>query len=372
MSEENERYLVLCVDRDDDLGRKTGISTPVVGRQQVVSAATRLAVADPEEADTNAMFASVKKFDELGAKGVAAEVAVVCGDENGGFDADRKVRREVEAVIGDGRFSGIIFVSDGGDDEQVMPLLQNIRPIVSVVRVAIKHSESVEQTYMVLGRYLRMLVFDPRYSKWVLGVPGVILLLAGILIAANQTLAAELLALLIIGGAFAVRGFNLDRWLAGILSRGPYGYVRLFSTIASGLVILVGISSGYALASASAQAASVVAHPSLLLVDAGILAGYFISGALFLVSIGLIIYTTGSMLAHLVRGSQRAWRDGVAILMVVLLYYPVGTFASILIGAQRESDILLVSYILLGLAVIFGLTTVIVPRVRTRATVAAE
>ncbi len=35
--------LVLCVDLDDDLGRKTGIDTPVVGRDAVVDAAVALA-----------------------------------------------------------------------------------------------------------------------------------------------------------------------------------------------------------------------------------------------------------------------------------------------------------------------------------------
>ena len=30
------KLLVICVDRDDDLGRKTGISTPVVGRDACI------------------------------------------------------------------------------------------------------------------------------------------------------------------------------------------------------------------------------------------------------------------------------------------------------------------------------------------------
>jgi len=44
------KLLVICIDRDDDLGRKTGISTPVVGRNACIEAAQRLALEDPEHA----------------------------------------------------------------------------------------------------------------------------------------------------------------------------------------------------------------------------------------------------------------------------------------------------------------------------------
>ena len=55
--------LVVCVDRDDDLGRKAGVNGPVIGRANVVDAAMRLGTADPEDADTNAMFAAVRLYD---------------------------------------------------------------------------------------------------------------------------------------------------------------------------------------------------------------------------------------------------------------------------------------------------------------------
>jgi len=48
--------LVIAVDRDDDLGRKTGIQSPVIGRRANIEAAVKLALADPEESDVNTMF----------------------------------------------------------------------------------------------------------------------------------------------------------------------------------------------------------------------------------------------------------------------------------------------------------------------------
>jgi uncharacterized membrane protein YuzA (DUF378 family) len=58
--------------------------------------------------------------------------------------------------------------------------------------------------------------------------------------------------------------------------------------------------------------------------------------------------------------------------MLCLLYFPILTFASILTGGARASEIALVTYILVGLAAIFGITSAIIPRIRTRATDAAE
>jgi len=85
MSQGQENYLVLCVDRDDDLGTKAKVVSPVVGREAAISAATKLALADPEEADANAIFAAVRKYDELMKRGMPCEVAIVCGNVERGL-----------------------------------------------------------------------------------------------------------------------------------------------------------------------------------------------------------------------------------------------------------------------------------------------
>ena len=359
------RYLILSVDRDDDLEVKTKIRTPIQGWEAVQDAATRLALADPEEADANALFATIKKHEELKARGVDCEVASVCGTADRGFDADRKIRREVEQLLSRGNYTGIILVSDGGDDEHVIPVLQTLKPIVSVDRLVIKHSKTVEETYLVLGRYLRMLVFDPHYSKWFLGVPGLMLLFAGVLVVFQYVIAAQLATLLILGGAFFIRGFNIDRSVAGILSTGPYGYIRLFSIFSSSLVVLVGLSFGVG-SLPSPVVNQVSLSPSLILVYGALLFGYFLKGALLFVWAGIGIYAIGALLAHLVRGSVRAWRDGVVLVMLALLYLPVDLFSTILIGGTKESTILLISYVLVGLAVIFGVTSTVYARLRLR------
>ncbi|MCH8973078.1 MAG: DUF373 family protein, partial [Thaumarchaeota archaeon] len=59
------KLLVICVDRDNDVGEKTGISTPVVGRDACIEAAQRLALEDPEDADSNSIFSAIKTYEDL-------------------------------------------------------------------------------------------------------------------------------------------------------------------------------------------------------------------------------------------------------------------------------------------------------------------
>ncbi|MDA4121190.1 MAG: DUF373 family protein [Thaumarchaeota archaeon] len=370
MSEPEEKYLVLCVDRDDDLGEKAKVVSPVVGRDGVLAAATKLALADPEEADANAIFAAVKKYDELTRTGVSCEVAVVCGKADRGFEADRRVGKEVAGVLEGAKYQGVVLVSDGREDEQVIPVIQSLKPIVSVQRVTVKHSQTVEETYQVLGRYLRMLVFDPHFSRWSLGVPGLILLLAGILIFANQVLEAELATLLILGGAFLIRGFNVDRTVAGLLQRGPTGYIRLFSMVASVMIVIAGVFTGYSavLNGAPAYVQAVESNPANLLAYGASLVGYMIRGSLALVFGGVAVYEAGAMLSHVARESNRWRREGYVLVMLLILYLPIRTFSDFLINGAAESTFLLISYVLIGLAAIFALTTTLYPRVRTRST----
>ena len=73
------RTLIICIDRDDDIGVKAGVKTPIIGRDACVSAATKLSISDPEEADANAIFAAMKEYDNLLSKGEFCEVVIVSG-----------------------------------------------------------------------------------------------------------------------------------------------------------------------------------------------------------------------------------------------------------------------------------------------------
>ncbi|MGI0041744.1 MAG: DUF373 family protein, partial [Nitrosopumilaceae archaeon] len=111
------KLLVICVDRDDDIGKKAGVVTPVVGRNACIEAAQRLALEDPEDADSNSIFAAIKTYEDLISRGYQAEVIVVAGNENRGIQADEKIVLQVKTVMERYAANGAVIVSDGEDDE---------------------------------------------------------------------------------------------------------------------------------------------------------------------------------------------------------------------------------------------------------------
>lgn len=176
----SSRLLVICVDRDNDVGEKAGIVTPVIGRDACIEAAQRLALEDPEDADSNSIFYAIRTYEDLVSKGYQTEVITVAGTKNRGVEADEKIAVEIRKVLEKFSANGAVIVSDGEDDESVIPIIQNVLPIVSVQRVVMRVSRTVEYSYAVFGKYLKMLIYDSKYSKFVLGVPGILLLIGGI------------------------------------------------------------------------------------------------------------------------------------------------------------------------------------------------
>ncbi|MFU8767751.1 MAG: DUF373 family protein, partial [Candidatus Methanoperedens sp.] len=93
--------LVICIDRDNDIGVKAGVKGPVIGREANLDAAIRLASADPEDSDVNTIFGGVKVYDTLMAEQSEVEIVSIAGDKNLGILADRKISEQLEKIIED-------------------------------------------------------------------------------------------------------------------------------------------------------------------------------------------------------------------------------------------------------------------------------
>ena len=341
-----KKLLVICVDRDNDVGEKTGITTPIVGRNACIDAAQRLAREDPEDADSNAIFYAVKTFEDLVSKGYQAEIITVAGVENKGVQADEKIASEIREVIDKFSASGAVIVSDGEDDESVIPVIQNLLPVVSVQRVVMKVSRSVEYSYAVFGKYLKMIAYDSKYSKFFLGVPGLLLLIGGIATVFGYT--TEIFAVLvsILGGAFLIRAFDIDRAWTSWTKPTPAGLIRSFTMIAGGIIILTSIPSG--IASIDVEIIPADISPIGVITNQ-ILIGQFVAGALPFWWIGVGSIFGGILLSNWLKGSLRAITDVLRIVVLVSLYPTIYQFTNILINA--ESPFTLIPPLLAGLAV---------------------
>ncbi len=149
------KTLVLTVDRDDDLGRKAGIRGPVVGREACLDAAIALALADPEDSDANAIFAAISTYDRLKKDGKDVAIAILTGHENVGMKSDEIITKQFEKVIEEVDPQDIIFVSDGSEDEFIMPIITSRRPIKHLRRVIVRQSKNLEGTYYIIMKALK-------------------------------------------------------------------------------------------------------------------------------------------------------------------------------------------------------------------------
>jgi len=93
------RLLVICIDRDNDVGEKAGIVTPVIGRDACIEAAQRLALEDPEDADSNSIFSAIKTYEDLISKGYKVEVVTVAGVKNKGVHADERISNTPATIV---------------------------------------------------------------------------------------------------------------------------------------------------------------------------------------------------------------------------------------------------------------------------------
>ena len=153
------RVLVLTVDRDNDLGIKTSIRGPVVGRRQVLTAALKLGIADPEESDTNAILGALSQHDillENGSDDDEVEVAILTGDEKVGVRSDRAIAAQLEEVVSAYQPDEAILITDGAEDEAVLPIIQSQVRIDHVEKIIVKQSKGIEGTYYYIVKALEL------------------------------------------------------------------------------------------------------------------------------------------------------------------------------------------------------------------------
>jgi len=361
------KLLVICIDRDDDLGRKTGISTPVVGRNACIEAAQRLALEDPEDADSNSIFFAVKTYEDLVSKGYEAQVITVTGVENRGVQADEKVASEIRSVLKKFSANGAVIVSDGEDDEMVIPVIQNIIPVISVQRVIMQVSRTIEHSYAVFGKFLKLVMYNPKYSKFFLGVPGILLLIGGI--GAVTGYNAEIFAVLvsILGGAFLIRAFDIDKAWANWAKPTPEGFTRMFTLITGLILIAASVPAG--ITSVSTVYTSGNVEIANLLTNE-VVVGQFVSGMIPFLWIGLGTIFVGILFSNWLNRKLRHISDILRLVVLVALYPTVHQFTNILM--YEESSFSLILPLVAGFAVTAASATLLIRRYRKRGSKEAE
>ena len=205
------RTLVITVDRDNDLGIKTAIRGPVVGRKQVLTAALKLGIADPEESDTNAILGALRQHDNLAESNNETddvEIAILTGDEKVGVRSDRAIAAQLEEVVTEFQPDQAILVTDGAEDESVLPIIQSQVRIDHVQKIIVKQSKGIEGTYYYIVKALE----DPKWRAKMLVPLGAIMAVFGLGVMLPDTLGGIVIgALPLIFGLFILsKGLGIE------------------------------------------------------------------------------------------------------------------------------------------------------------------
>lgn len=236
--------LVLCVDLDDDIGRKTGIETPVIGRDAVEEAAVALATADPEDSDVNVLFKGLNVAETVTDERVV--VAAVAGEEESGVAADRRVGEEIDEILATletGEAVQAIVVTDGAQDESVLPVVRSRVPVDGVRRVVVRQAQGLESMYYTFKQ-----VLDDPETRGTLLIPlGILLLIYPLAVLASYF---DLPGLVfgatsgLLGLYLLVRGFGvediLDDTVATVRSGLYTGRVTLIAYLVATVLLVIG------------------------------------------------------------------------------------------------------------------------------------
>ena len=237
--------LVVCIDRDDDLGRKASVAGPIVGRAGLIDAAVRLATVDPEDSDTNAIFATVGLLDELTGAGEEAEACILTGSPKVGVLSDRRIADQFDHVLEQVHATSAYLVSDGAEDEYLFPILASRVRVDGVRRVYVRQNASIESTYYTIVRAMK----DPKLrAKTILPVALVLLILG--IAAAGGVLLWGVIGLAIVLGIYLIFWtFDIDEaFIDSIRSASTdirQGSVAFGFGLFSIALVGVGFLSGY-------------------------------------------------------------------------------------------------------------------------------
>lgn len=251
--------LVLNVDRDNDYGEKAGIEGPLVGYEACYNAALKLISRDPEDSDANALFGAIKHYEELLKQGVPSEVALITGDMDVGQVSDERIGRQLELLLSDDRFEDVVLVTDGAEDDYIVPLIISRKKMRYVKHVIVRHNQNIESVYYYIVKAFK----DKKLiNKFIIPL-GIVLLTYGIvslsfifyqLFAAkipsvDPSLGAITFVTIVLGAYFVERGFELGKILTSLF-RSVREYAQetriiFLSYVISASLVFVGIASSY-------------------------------------------------------------------------------------------------------------------------------
>jgi putative membrane protein len=236
--------LVLCVDRADDIGHKTGLETPVAGWEAVRSLVTEVGLADPEDSGVNCLLEALRVARDLRDEREDAVVAVVSGATDSRIGADRSVAAQLDELVDRFDPDSAIVVIDSAHDERLLPVIESRLPIDSVDRVVVRQAHDIESTYYLLKQFLA----DEELRSTVLVPVGVGLLLLPVLLVQFEPAVAIAGLASLLGAALLYKGLAIDQFVRDapdqVRAAMYSGQVSVVTYVVAAGLALVGVFLG--------------------------------------------------------------------------------------------------------------------------------
>ena len=302
--------LVIAIDRDNDLGRKTGIRSPVIGRDANVKAALELGLADPEESDTNTMLAAISAYDQLLEKNPNVEVVTICGDVRVGTKSDMKIANTLDQVIVKTKATKAILVSDGAEDRELEPIIRSRLRIDSTRMVVVQQSRPIEDTLYTIIHKME----DPKIQRQFILPVALVMLVWGLMTwFGYQDLAAGVIWVVlgsymlikVAGWEEALRNFYTELLTVTSERVAFYSYAWLIASLLMLVRILQGLDQmqevsdkgvlAMVLAFLSIEGILVLLLASLVLIEVARTIDSYLRDSIFNINIVRFVFTVTSM-----------------------------------------------------------------------------
>lgn len=307
----NKKILVLVIDIDDDIG-EAGIPSPIIGYKEVLDKAVHFAIMKPQDSDVNAIFSAISIYKKLLEQGLDAEIAVLSGDRYDTVKAYMKISDLLSKLKEQIGFTHIYFVSDGASDEKIIPIISSIAPVIGIERVIVEQSRGIEETYILIGRYIKKALKEQPYARIFLGIPGLLMISIVVLSVIGLTKYTLDAILLLLGSYFFIRGFGIidaiiRSWkkspivgLMYIISAGLFSYIFIISFL---IIIVMGF-----------------------VVEALI---SFLDAALLPLMIGVLLLFGGKIFSKLIeKEAHTIWRESILLIPVILFIVFLNSFSA--------------------------------------------
>ena len=253
------KTLILCIDRDNDFGEKAGVKSPMIGRVDNLNAALSLILKDPEDSDANAVFSGISTYDNLLKAGEDVEIATICGNKDVGEASDNILMKQLDYVISKVKPDDVVIVTDGAEDEFVIPLVMSRVKIRTVKRVIVRQEKNIESLYYIVVKALK----EEKFLKRVLAPIGVALLVLGISMLIVMAIRIDLfgwgtldpatsgfiavvtaIGIYFLGKAYSI-GKKVSAGLDRITEEFLYTRITVFSFLIAASVFSYGVYLGY-------------------------------------------------------------------------------------------------------------------------------